>query len=220
MQVAVAGVQPAGEPRPGQLAGRGGVREAGGLRVEPVGLRARPSQQAEVVLPVARPVAVVDQVRDRASRRPRADSTSVPTPLPSPSRWGGAGRSAYSPRTPGERSPNRCWSGRSPTSAASNRRTCSTTRVSTRTRWTRASAGCGESGRRVPDDVALVGVDNWEYVISGRCSRHLTTVDTELAALGAAAAAQVEDGHDAPGTHAHPCTPVVGATTAGPRPEG
>lgn len=72
----------------------------------------------------------------------------------------------------------------------------------------------------MPDDVALVGVDNWEYVISGRCSRHLTTVDTELAALGAVAAAQVEDGHDAPGTHAHPCTPVVGATTAGPRPEG
>ncbi|MER5610973.1 substrate-binding domain-containing protein [Streptomyces sp. NPDC002215] len=61
-----------------------------------------------------------------------------------------------------------------------------------------------ESGRRVPDDVALVGVDNWEYVISGRSTRHLTTVDTGLAALGAAAAAQVADGRDAPGTHAHP----------------
>ncbi|MEU2130467.1 substrate-binding domain-containing protein [Streptomyces sp. NPDC018352] len=77
-----------------------------------------------------------------------------------------------------------------------------------------------ESGRRVPDDVALVGVDNWEYVIGGPSTRHLTTVDTGLAALGAAAAAQVADGRDAPGTHAHPCTLVVGATTAGPGPEG
>ncbi|MFB7213895.1 substrate-binding domain-containing protein [Streptomyces sp. NPDC056255] len=77
-----------------------------------------------------------------------------------------------------------------------------------------------ESGRRVPDDVALDGVDNWEYVIGGRSARRLTTVDTGLAALGAAAAAQVADGRDAPGTHAHPCTLVVGATTSGPRPEG
>ncbi|MFG3241990.1 LacI family DNA-binding transcriptional regulator [Streptomyces sp. NPDC048157] len=75
-----------------------------------------------------------------------------------------------------------------------------------------------ESGRRVPDDVALVGVDNWEYVISGQHTRHLTTVDMGLAALGAAAAAQVADGRDAPGMHAHPCTLVVGATTAGARP--
>ncbi|MGY3061090.1 LacI family transcriptional regulator [Streptomyces sp. TE3672] len=77
-----------------------------------------------------------------------------------------------------------------------------------------------QSGRHVPDDVALVGVDNWEYVISGRSTRHLTTVDTGLAALGAAAAAQVADGREAPGTHAHPCTLVIGATTAGPQPEG
>ncbi|MFD7530861.1 MULTISPECIES: LacI family DNA-binding transcriptional regulator [unclassified Streptomyces] len=77
-----------------------------------------------------------------------------------------------------------------------------------------------QSGRRVPDDVALVGVDNWEYVISGQSTRHLTTVDTGLAALGSAAAAQVADGREAPGTHTHPCTLVVGATTAGPQPEG
>ncbi|MEU9620818.1 MULTISPECIES: LacI family DNA-binding transcriptional regulator [unclassified Streptomyces] len=72
-----------------------------------------------------------------------------------------------------------------------------------------------ESGRHVPDDVALVGVDNWEYVISGQTTRHLTTVDTGLSALGAAAAAQVADGRDAPGVHSHPCRLVVGATTAG-----
>ncbi|MET9658843.1 LacI family DNA-binding transcriptional regulator [Streptomyces sp. NPDC006510] len=76
-----------------------------------------------------------------------------------------------------------------------------------------------ESGRRVPDDVALIGVDNWEYVISGQRNRHLTTIDMGLAALGAAAAAQVADGRDAPGMHAHPCTLVVGTTTTGPRPE-
>ncbi|MGW0961813.1 substrate-binding domain-containing protein [Streptomyces gelaticus] len=74
------------------------------------------------------------------------------------------------------------------------------------------------SGRRVPDDVALVGVDDWENVISGQHTRHLTTVDMGLAALGAAAAAQVADGRGAPGTHAQPCTLVVGATTAGQRP--
>ncbi|MET8743005.1 substrate-binding domain-containing protein [Streptomyces sp. NPDC004728] len=39
-----------------------------------------------------------------------------------------------------------------------------------------------ESGRRVPDAVAPVGVDNWEHVISGRSTRRLTTVDTGLAA--------------------------------------
>ncbi|MEV5675341.1 MULTISPECIES: LacI family DNA-binding transcriptional regulator [unclassified Streptomyces] len=75
-----------------------------------------------------------------------------------------------------------------------------------------------EAGRRVPDDVALVGVDNWETVISGQGTRHLTTVDTGLAGLGAAAAAQVADGRDDPGPHAHPCELVVGATTGGGRP--
>ncbi|MEE1741256.1 LacI family DNA-binding transcriptional regulator [Streptomyces sp. BE147] len=76
-----------------------------------------------------------------------------------------------------------------------------------------------ESGRRVPDDVALVGVDNWETVISGQGTRHLTTVDTGLAGLGAAAGAQVAEGRDDPGVHAHPCTLVVGATTSdGPAP--
>lgn len=39
-----------------------------------------------------------------------------------------------------------------------------------------------------------------------------------LAGLGAAAASQVADGRDAPGMHAHPCTLVVGATTAGNQP--
>ncbi|MFE6666580.1 LacI family DNA-binding transcriptional regulator [Streptomyces sp. NPDC057697] len=81
-----------------------------------------------------------------------------------------------------------------------------------------AESALRESGRRVPDDVALVGVDNWEHVISGRRTRHLTTVDMGLAGLGAAAAAQVADGRDDPGVHDHPCTLVVGATTAGAAP--
>ena len=46
--------------------------------------------------------------------------------------------------------------------------------------------GLREAGRRVPDDVALVGFDNWE-VIAVACRPPLTTVDMNLRELGRAA---------------------------------
>jgi LacI family transcriptional regulator len=41
-------------------------------------------------------------------------------------------------------------------------------------------------GRRIPDDIALVGYDNWE-VFSAECRPPLTTVDLNLQTLGATA---------------------------------
>jgi len=43
------------------------------------------------------------------------------------------------------------------------------------------------TGRRVPDDVAVVGFDNWD-VMALACQPPLTSVDLELEALGRTAA--------------------------------
>lgn len=69
------------------------------------------------------------------------------------------------------------------------------------------------AGRRVPDDVALVGVDNWEGLIVDQATRHLTTVDLGLGAMGEAAAAHVLAGADSPGVHHQPPTLIVGDTS-------
>ncbi|MGC5166481.1 LacI family DNA-binding transcriptional regulator [Luteimicrobium sp. DT211] len=49
------------------------------------------------------------------------------------------------------------------------------------------------SGRRVPDDVAVVGVDNWEEVVVDQKLRRLTTVDLDLTGVGRVAADNVID---------------------------
>ncbi|SEN76924.1 LacI family DNA-binding transcriptional regulator [Nonomuraea pusilla] len=49
-----------------------------------------------------------------------------------------------------------------------------------------------ERGRRVPEDVALVGFDNWEPMALG-CRTPLTTVDMNLGEIGRAAAAHLLD---------------------------
>ncbi|QOR71606.1 LacI family DNA-binding transcriptional regulator [Ruania alkalisoli] len=67
-------------------------------------------------------------------------------------------------------------------------------------------------GLSVPDDVAIVGVDNWEGVVARRRS-HLTTVDPQLAAVGAAAAEYVVEGRNDPGVHRLPVSLVVGASS-------
>ncbi|PZF84834.1 LacI family DNA-binding transcriptional regulator [Jiangella anatolica] len=69
------------------------------------------------------------------------------------------------------------------------------------------------AGRRVPDDVALVGVDNWEGLILDQSTRHLTTIDVGLGAMGAAAAAHVLAGEESPGVHHQPPTLIVGDTS-------
>jgi len=71
------------------------------------------------------------------------------------------------------------------------------------------------AGLRVPEDVALVGVDNWEGTIVGQGTRHLTTIDPLLSRLGAAAAQHVIGKHHAEGKQPQPCVLVVGETTTG-----
>jgi LacI family transcriptional regulator, galactose operon repressor len=50
--------------------------------------------------------------------------------------------------------------------------------------------GLREAGRRVPEEVGIVGVDNWEVMAEG-CRPPLTTVDLNLTELGHAAATKL-----------------------------
>jgi LacI family transcriptional regulator len=74
-------------------------------------------------------------------------------------------------------------------------------------------------GRRIPDDVALVGYDNWE-VFSAECRPPLTTIDLNLQQLGAVAVAHLFaalDGRPSSGTIHCPGRLVVREST-GPVP--
>jgi LacI family transcriptional regulator len=71
------------------------------------------------------------------------------------------------------------------------------------------------TGRRVPDDVALVGFDNWD-VMALACQPPLTSVDMELEQLGRTAAnllLAAINGEPAPGTHTLPCRLVIRDST-------
>jgi LacI family transcriptional regulator len=71
------------------------------------------------------------------------------------------------------------------------------------------------SGRRVPDDVALVGFDNWD-VMALACQPPLTSVDMELEQLGHTAAELLLaaiNGETTPRRHVHPCRLVVRDST-------
>jgi LacI family transcriptional regulator len=73
------------------------------------------------------------------------------------------------------------------------------------------------AGRRVPDDVALVGFDNWD-VMTLACQPPLTSVDMELEKLGRTAAnllLTAINGEPAPGKHTNPCRLVIRDSTAG-----
>jgi LacI family transcriptional regulator len=75
-----------------------------------------------------------------------------------------------------------------------------------------------DMGCRVPDDVAIVGFDNWD-VMAASCRPPLTTVDmnlTELGRLSATLLRRAIDGDRAPGVHELPCQLVVREST-GPR---
>ena len=70
-------------------------------------------------------------------------------------------------------------------------------------------------GRVVPDDVALIGFDNWDVMVLG-CQPTLTSVDMDLEGLGRAAAdllVSAINGEPAPGRHARPCHLVVREST-------
>jgi len=72
-----------------------------------------------------------------------------------------------------------------------------------------------EMGRRVPDDIALVGFDNWD-VMAASCRPPLTTVDMNLMELGRVAATRLLDAIDnagTPGLEHIPCHLVVREST-------
>jgi LacI family transcriptional regulator len=76
-----------------------------------------------------------------------------------------------------------------------------------------------DHGRRVPDDVAVVGYDNWE-VLAAECRPPLTTVDLNLEQLGATAVEHLFaalDGRQSAGVIRQPCRLVVRDST-GPVP--
>jgi LacI family transcriptional regulator len=76
--------------------------------------------------------------------------------------------------------------------------------------------GLRDAGRTVPDDVALVGFDNWDAMVDG-CRPPLTTIDMGLAELGRAAAGRLLDAiNDAPspGVHRLPCRLIPRGSTA------
>lgn len=71
---------------------------------------------------------------------------------------------------------------------------------------------------QIPDDVALVGFDNWD-VMALACQPPLTSVDMELEKLGRTAAnllLAAINGEPAPGKHANPCHLVIRDSTAVP----
>jgi LacI family transcriptional regulator len=71
------------------------------------------------------------------------------------------------------------------------------------------------AGRRIPEDVALVGFDNWD-VMALACQPPLTSVDMDLEGLGRAAAGLLLaaiNGEPAPGPHLRPCRLVVREST-------
>lgn len=68
--------------------------------------------------------------------------------------------------------------------------------------------GLRAAGRRIPDDVAVVGFDNWDAMALG-CEPPLTTIDMNIGEIGRRAARYLLDAIDgAP----HPGTTVVDAT--------
>lgn len=74
------------------------------------------------------------------------------------------------------------------------------------------------AGRRVPDDVALVGHDNWESYLGPR--RFLTTIDPRLAEIGDRAAQRLtraidRTGDDEPAVERVAGTIVIGSSTIG-----
>ncbi|CAD6010625.1 LacI family DNA-binding transcriptional regulator [Agreia sp. COWG] len=76
-----------------------------------------------------------------------------------------------------------------------------------------AESAIRAAGLSVPRDVALIGVDNWEGMITSDSAR-LTTIDPCLQDVGAAAARSLgADEAWSPGAHLVPCRLIVRSTT-------
>lgn len=75
-----------------------------------------------------------------------------------------------------------------------------------------------ESGRRIPDDVAVTGFDNW-FDFAEETEPPLTTIDMNLEALGAAASLElfraIGGTRPAGGVRRHPCTLIERGSTRG-----
>jgi LacI family transcriptional regulator len=73
-----------------------------------------------------------------------------------------------------------------------------------------------EAGRRIPDDIAVVGFDNWD-VMAVACRPPLTTVDPDLTELGRVAARKlydaIEDNRSEHGLQLLPCHLVIRQST-------
>jgi LacI family transcriptional regulator len=75
-----------------------------------------------------------------------------------------------------------------------------------------------ESGFKVPDDIALIGFDNWT-VMADAARPPLTTIDMNLSQIGQTAAQillAAIDGRSTHGTRLVPCQLVVRASTRSP----
>ncbi|MFF0339796.1 LacI family DNA-binding transcriptional regulator [Kribbella sp. NPDC004875] len=73
---------------------------------------------------------------------------------------------------------------------------------------------CAAAGLRIPDDIALIGVDNWEgTVVDQDGSRQLTSVDLELMELGRLGAASLTTGEHTAGEHFSTPTLAVGPSS-------
>nr|WP_051799185.1 LacI family DNA-binding transcriptional regulator [Catenuloplanes japonicus] len=72
------------------------------------------------------------------------------------------------------------------------------------------------AGRHIPQDVALVGFDNWDVMVDG-CQPPLTSIDMDLEGIGRTAAEMLLDainGSPVPGRHRRPCRLVPRTSTA------
>ncbi|MCC6315579.1 MAG: substrate-binding domain-containing protein, partial [Thermomicrobiales bacterium] len=80
-----------------------------------------------------------------------------------------------------------------------------------------AMDGLRERGRTIPEDVAVVGFDNWE-ILASAARPPLTTVDPNLHEVGRAASARLLamlEGEDGAGGVRLPCQLVVRASSSG-----
>jgi LacI family transcriptional regulator len=75
--------------------------------------------------------------------------------------------------------------------------------------------GLRDAGRVIPDEIAIVGFDNWDVMVAG-CRPPLTTVDRNLRQVGRCTAERLLDaisGEHRPGTQRLPCHLVVREST-------